>query len=112
MAYCTNCGTQLEEGSQHCPFCGTPVSQAAAGSSYSYSAQQTPTKQSNDTGNMLYGVLGCCVPLVGLILFLVWKDTQPKDAKAAGIGALISVICVIAFYVLIIILGVALSVLS
>ena len=33
-----------------------------------------------------------------MILFLVWKDTKPKTAKAVGIGALISVICVVLFY--------------
>ena len=34
----------------------------------------------------------CCIPIVGLVLFLVWKDTKPRNAKAAGIGALVSVI--------------------
>lgn len=50
-------------------------------------------------------MLGCCIPLVGLILFLVWKDTKPKTSKAAGIGALVGVICGIAFYVLMFIIG-------
>ena len=42
-----------------------------------------------DKGGFLWGLLGCCIPIVGLILFLVWKDTKPKTAKAAGIGALV-----------------------
>ena len=45
-----------------------------------------------DNGGVLWGLLGCCIPVVGLILFLVWKDQKPKTAKAAGIGALVSVI--------------------
>ena len=28
-----------------------------------------------DNGGFGWGLLGCCIPLVGLILFLVWKDT-------------------------------------
>ena len=28
----------------------------------------------NDNGGFLWGLLGCCIPIVGLILFLVWKD--------------------------------------
>ena len=40
-----------------------------------------------DNGGFGWGFLGFLIPLVGLILFLVWKDT-----KAAGIGALVSVI--------------------
>ncbi len=107
MAYCSNCGTQLENGAQTCPFCGT--TQNPAPTNVTYSSAPTPTTQDNDTGNMLYGLLGCCIPIVGLILFLVWKDTQPKNAKVAGIGALISVICAVVFYVLIIIAGVGLS---
>ena len=60
-----------------------------------------------DKGGFLWGLLGCCIPIVGLILFLVWKDQKPRTAKAAGIGALISVIVIVVFYVLMAILGIA-----
>lgn len=53
-----------------------------------------------DNGGFLWGLLGCCIPVVGLILFLVWKDQKPKTAKAAGIGALVSVIALVAFYII------------
>ena len=55
---------------------------------------------SNDNGGFLWGLLGCCIPVVGLILFLVWKDQKPKTAKAAGIGALVSVILWVVFYII------------
>ena len=42
-----------------------------------------------------------CIPIVGLVLFLVWKDTKPRNAKAAGIGALVSVILSVLYYVFI-----------
>ncbi|MCI8864270.1 MAG: hypothetical protein HFG60_03130 [Lachnospiraceae bacterium] len=44
-----------------------------------------------DNGGFLWGLLGCCVPIVGLILFIMWKDQKPKTAKAAGVGALVCV---------------------
>ncbi|MCI8367391.1 MAG: hypothetical protein HFJ66_07310 [Eggerthellaceae bacterium] len=44
--------------------------------------------------------MGFLIPLVGLILFLVWKDTKPKTAKAAGIGALVGVIVSVIFSIL------------
>lgn len=56
---------------------------------------------SNDNGGFLWGLLGCCIPVVGLILFLVWKDQKPKTAKAAGIGALVSVILGVVSYIII-----------
>lgn len=61
-----------------------------------------------DNGGFLWGLLGCCIPIVGLILFLVWKDSKPKTAKAAGIGALVCVICAAVFYIAIAVLGVGL----
>lgn len=57
-----------------------------------------------------WGVLGFFIPLVGLILFLVWK--QPMDApkgKTAGIGALIGVGAWILFYIIIIAIGAAIG---
>lgn len=56
-----------------------------------------------DNGGFLWGLLGCCIPIAGLILFLVWKDTKPKTAKAAGIGALVSVILAVIYYVVVIV---------
>lgn len=62
----------------------------------------------NDNGGFLWGLLGCCIPIVGLILFLVWKDQKPRTAKAAGIGALISVVAAVVFYVIVfVIIGAA-----
>lgn len=62
-----------------------------------------------DKGGFLWGLLGCCIPIVGLILFLVWKDTKPKTAKAAGIGALVCVVLAVIYYIImfVIIIGAA-----
>lgn len=86
MAYCKNCGAQIDDRAVICPKCGVA---------------QNNTPAVKDNGGFWWGTLGCCIPLVGLILFLVWKDTKPKTSKAAGIGALVSVIAVVVFYVLI-----------
>lgn len=91
MAFCKNCGAQIDDRAVVCPKCGVPQSN-----------QQTPV----DNGGFLWGLLGCCIPVVGLILFLVWKDTKPKTAKAAGIGALVSVVVIIVFYALMFIIGI------
>jgi len=39
----------------------------------------------------------------------VWKDTKPKTAKAAGIGALVSVIIGILWYILVAVIGVGIA---
>lgn len=60
-----------------------------------------------DRGGFLWGLLGCCIPVVGLVLFLVWRDEKPKTAKAAGIGALVSVILTILIYIGVFVMSIA-----
>ncbi len=91
MAYCKNCGAQIDDKAAVCVHCGVAVNNSGV--------------QEADNGGFGWGLLGFCVPIVGLILFLVWKDTKPKTAKAAGKGALISVIFWIVVYVLLFALG-------
>lgn len=43
-------------------------------------------------GSIGYGFLSFFVPIVGLILFLVWRETEPGNSKVSGIGALIGLI--------------------
>ena len=92
MAFCKNCGAQIDDQAVVCTSCGV---------------SQTTTPAVVDNGGFGWGVLGCCIPIVGLILFLVWKDTKPKTSKAAGIGALVSTIAIVVFYIAAFALGIA-----
>lgn len=65
-----------------------------------------------DNGGLGWGLLGCCVPVAGLVLYLVWKDTKPNTAKAAGIGALVSVVLAVLYYLFIILSAVTYGVFS
>lgn len=91
MAYCKNCGAQINDQAVICPMCGV--------------SQETKPAVV-DNGGFGWGALGFCIPIVGLVLYLVWKDTKPRTAKAAGKGALISVIIAVVWYVLMIIIGI------
>ena len=51
--------------------------------------QQMPQQNVNDSGSIGWGILGFLIPIVGFILYFVWKQTKPKSAKVAGIGGLI-----------------------
>lgn len=76
MNYCPHCGNEIKTGADVCLSCGKVLH----------------TTQTKDSGNSGWGVLGFFFPLIGLILYLVWKDDQPKNSKMAGKGALIGVI--------------------
>lgn len=90
--FCKNCGKEIDDNAAVCIHCGVATN-------------STPAVV--DNGGFGWGLLGCCIPIVGLILFLVWKDIKPKTSKAAGIGALVSVGIYILLYLFIFILGAA-----
>lgn len=78
--YCSNCGKEIDNEAVVCVHCGYPVENKRE----FYQNQQ-------DAPDIGYAILGFFIPLVGLILYLVNKDTFPLKAKSAGKGALISV---------------------
>lgn len=93
MAYCTKCGAEIDNEAVICPKCGVPQP----------GKQAHVASNSKDVGGFGWGLLGFCVPIIGLILYLVWKDTQPLNGKAAGKGALIgfivSIVSSIIYYI-------------
>lgn len=89
MNYCPNCGSSVNENQDVCLYCGHVLRKSTPAS-----------RNANDTGGFGWGLLGFCIPIVGLVLYLVWKDDQPLNARAAGKGALISVIIPFFFYII------------
>ena len=77
MAFCKNCGAGIDDKAVICPKCGVSQNGVIPG---------------DDTGSIGWGILGFFLPVVGLILYLIWKDSKPKSALMAGKGALASVI--------------------
>lgn len=67
---------------------------------YYYPQQPYPYPNPSDTGSIGWAVLGFFIPVAGLILWIVWKDQQPRNSKMAGIGALVSVIVSVVLLVL------------
>ena len=123
--FCHKCGHQVGDEYLFCPKCGTKIVKSNISTnsnqnsktvvhsynpSYQNQTQQQQTYQqyqnisntanSDDTGSVGWGILGFCIPLVGLILFLVWNSTKPKNAKMAGIGALIGFVLVFVIYLI------------
>ena len=82
MPFCPHCGAEVKEEQDICMSCGKFINEE----------NPAPVSQAADTGSFGWAVLGFCIPIVGLVLFLVWKDTRPGDAKNAGWGALIGFI--------------------
>ena len=118
--FCRYCGYELKDSDRKFPGCGMPVvpvnaeeqafrteepeRETAKKTTYVYdsgreyrsheagNAQQATYTPSNDTGSVGWWFLGFFLPIVGLILFLVWKDDKPRNSRKAGIGALVGFI--------------------
>ncbi len=95
MKHCSNCGKEIADGAVVCPGCGS---------------RQNGMQNPDDSSSFGWALLGFCIPLVGLILYLSWKNNTPLKAKSAGKGALISVIISVVFYIIYaIIIGVSMA---
>lgn len=86
MKYCSKCGAELVDEAVVCTSCGC--------------AQENAVAKKEDSSSFGWAFLGFCIPIVGLILYLVWKADTPLRAKSAGKGALISVIASVVIYII------------
>lgn len=84
MRYCPNCGKPVDPKAVICPNCGVALPAPVSNGNI--------TNSQNDTGSIGWAFLGFCIPIAGLILYIVWRNTEPNNAKKAGLGALMSVI--------------------
>lgn len=114
--FCPKCGQEITAGYKFCPVCGENLENVTGGGGPKVNVNQQPEQSQSqsqqtyqqtqyqrppateDTGSIGWGILGFFIPIVGLILFLVWNSSKPRNAKSAGIGALASVIFSVIFY--------------
>ena len=74
MMYCENCGAEISKEAYVCPKCGVKVKK---------------DQDENDIPNTGLNILSLFIPLVGIILYFVWKNNTPKKAKGILTFALI-----------------------
>lgn len=81
--FCKYCGKMLPEGADICPNCGKAQSESPV-----QIVQRQDVADPNDRPNFGYAFLGFLLPVIGLILYLVWKDDDtPLRARSCGRGA-------------------------
>lgn len=88
--FCKNCGKEIDEKAFCCPNCGALIENLA-----------TPQGvMQEDKPSAGFAVLSFFIPLVGLVLWLTWRDKTPLKAKSCGKWALIGFIANIVISVL------------
>ena len=110
---CNVCNSEVKEGNLFCTNCGAKIQNNVQ---QNYNVQQNNVQQNNvqqnynvnytesEESKFGWGVLGFFFPIVGLILFLVWKSDKKKASKAAGLGALIGFCISIVLSIILVIL--------
>ena len=86
MKFCSKCGKEIHDEAVMCIHCGCATEQSVI----------KPADSDVPSGG--FWALGFFIPLLGLILYLVNKDTSPLKAKSAGKGALVGFIISTAFW--------------
>lgn len=79
IKYCSICGAQLHEQAIVCTNCGCAIKQ-----------------QTNDSNSTIFNVLSYISPLVGLILYSIYKDDKPIKALGCKKFALIGLVALAA----------------
>lgn len=82
--YCVGCGSRLHVMARTCPQCGVEAGPL------------------NDEGNLMLGGLACCIPVVGWIMYFIYRETKPKTAKHALVGGILSFVIWFLLYLVLI----------
>jgi uncharacterized membrane protein YvbJ len=93
MPFCSNCGKEVNEDQDVCLSCGKSLNNRIHKKAYEETGSTTG-----------YAVLGFFVPIVGLLLYLLWKEERPRASSSAGKGAFIGFIINILFTIFIIVI--------
>jgi hypothetical protein len=128
-SFCENCGTKVQKNNvppyneytnksygnsynKNYNYNRDPNSNNQNNSNNYYNNQYNPNYNNNypsyDAPSLGFAWLCFFFPIVGLILYLIWKDQYPLKAHSCGKGALISVIVSAILFVFYIILIVSL----
>lgn len=80
MKYCEYCGTQLEDNDNFCFNCGTKCEKIVNNNNYNnyYMPNNTNIDDQSVFG---YNLLSFFIPLIGIILYVSWKQEYPVKAK-------------------------------
>lgn len=106
MKYCKNCGLNVSDETKYCPNCGNQLKSSTNTTTIkSYDEVNEILNRVDDHKSFGWGLIGFLFPIIGLILYLVWRDDRPLRAKSVGKGALTCVIIPIIIIVVVVIFG-------
>lgn len=94
MKYCEYCGIQLEDNDNFCFNCGAKCKKIVNNNNncnYNYTG---PNNQINSDDRSIFGynLLSFAIPIIGILLYVSWKQEYPVKAKNCFKWAIIGLI--------------------
>lgn len=83
----------------YCKYCGSEIK----GNFCSNCGKKVYEETKNETSGFIYGILGFCFPIVGIILFFIFLSDKKKASKASLIGSIIGIIVKVLLVLLLIV---------
>ena len=114
MKRCPNCDADIEDVRKYCPFCGTPIKEKIIieepkqyKQKFNYGTVEPRIKnyntKSGDNGSAGYWLIGFLFPVIGFILYCVWRKEQPNNAKSCLSGFITAIIVTVVLFVIFIV---------
>lgn len=91
--YCSHCGALTVSTDEYCPSCGYPTNGKAP-----------ILNKEDDKKSFWLGFLSFNIPIVGIILYCLWKDEYPLKASSCKKGLIAIAIFMVVCFILTIIL--------
>lgn len=85
--FCTNCGKEINEGADFCLNCGVAIKKNVE-----------IKKENSSLSKVICAIVSILNPLVGAILYYVFKKSNPELAKISNTCSLISFTLFVVFY--------------
>lgn len=76
---CPHCSKVVDKDALNCPHCKKAIRIQHLSTQY-------------DSGDPFIALFSFFIPIIGIVLFFYWRKTKPRNAKMAGIGALVFLI--------------------
>ncbi len=85
MAFCRKCGKEIDDDAVMCVHCGCATEKAAR-----TNTNQNPDYDPYSGADFVEVLLSVLIPLAGIIMYFVKKDTRPKAAKTCLLAGIIT----------------------
>ncbi len=91
MKICHGCNKHIDDSAIFCPNCGARQDGTVFGNG-TFSGGEFYQAPYREERTFLYSVLGFFIPIVGFILWIIWRESRPKASSAALKGAIIGAV--------------------